>query len=343
MSKVLKKSLLLSIILIIGLVFIAACGNTQDNNVQEKEKAPENKQVEEKKEVDFPKRNINISIPFGAGGGTDQVGRILAGLAEKNSGVNWVCTNDIGGAGALAMGNIAKSTPDGYNLLFITSNISVLKHMGHTELNYENFEPIIAVNTDPAALIVRSDSGWNTLEDFIAAAKEKRLKVQTGAAGGLWQVGALAMKNALNLDLNIIPSGTGGAPAAPALLGKQVDAIAIAPNEALSGLKTGEFKVLVSLGRDRSALGPDAPTMVELGYPDITAQAVRAFYAPKGTPPEVVKKLHDMLKAAVESKEYPEYMESTGSTVNYMNTEDLVKYLEWEFEAYKKLLAFAGL
>jgi len=215
--------------------------------------------------------------------------------------------------------------------------------MGHTDLYYKDFEPIIAVNTDPAALIVRSDSGRDTLDDFIEAAQEKRLRVQTGAAGGLWQVGVLAMEKALGLDLNIIPSGTGGAPATPALLGGQVDAIAIAPNEALAGLETGEFKILVSLGRERSVLGPDAPTMVELGYPNITAQAVRAFYAPKGTPPEIVQKLHDILKEAVDSKEYHDFIENTGSSVDYMSTKELIEYLEWEYKAYKELLDMAGL
>lgn len=332
----------LALLIMVGLVLIS-CGKGQQETKTESKSSKQAEVKTEKKEVKFPQETVTTIVPFAAGGGTDQSARMIAGLAEKITGVPWVCKNVTGSAGAVAMEELKKAKPDGYTIMLITSNISILEPMGLSKLTYKDFEPIAAVHSDPLALIVRKDSGWNSLEDFIKAAKERKLKVQTGAAGGLWQVGTLAMAKTLGLDLNIVPSGGGGAPATPALLGKQVDAICVAPPDALPGLKSGDFKILVMLGPKRSKLDPNAPTMAELGYDKIKVQAVRTYFAPKGTPPEIIKKLHDIIKEAATSQKYKEFAESTGAEALYMDTSKVKEYLAWEYEAYKELLDIAGL
>jgi len=293
--------------------------------------------------ADFPDRDINIIIPFGSGGGTDQISRLIAAIIEEESSVNWVCNNLVGGAGAIGLQELTTKRPNGYTILLMTSNMSILEHMGHANLTYKDFEPIIAVNYDEPALFVHVDSGWESLNDFVDAAKGKRLKLQTGAAGGLWQVGAISMSEELEIDLNIVPSATGGAPAAPALLGKQVDAICVPINEALAGFDTGEFVMLATFGQERSYLAPEVPTFKELGYEKLQILSVRSFYAPKGTPREIINILHDKVKKAIDSERYIEYVKNTGSNKIYLSTDELIDYLEWEYEAYKELIEMAGL
>lgn len=292
----------------------------------------------------YPEKPITVLVGFAAGGGTDQVARFVCGMIEKDLHQPVVISNVPGASGARSLGEAAKARPDGYTVLFITSNLSTLRATGHTKLTHEYLRPVVAVNYDSPALIVRADSPYKTLEDFIAAAKEKpgKINIATGAPGGLWHFGILEMERAAGIKLNIIPATSGGAVAAVSLMGKHVEAICNPPNEAIPQLKSGEFRILASTSAERLADFPDVPTFREKGL-DVVIASYRGFFVPKNTPDAVVNTLAQAIEKAAHSQEYRDFMKATFSNGTFMDPAAYTKYLEWELPAYTKLVKNAGL
>ena len=290
----------------------------------------------------FPSKTVTVIIPFAAGGSTDLGTRVLASIAEKNSGVPWICKNVTGGAAVLGMEEMLRAKPDGYTIMMMTSNISLNKHLGLTKLSYEDYQPILGVHSDYLALVVRTGSPDKTLQDFLATAKQKRLKVQTGQAGGSMHIALLALQDQLGVVFNIIPSQGGGGPATTALLGEHVDAIFTSVGSALSGINSGSFKVLAVLAPERSNFLPDVPTVKELGYA-LNFELARAYYAPKDTPKEIVAELNAILTKAVQDETFVKFVQNSGGELAYRNVEEVKKYLAWELEAYKELLKAANM
>lgn len=296
------------------------------------------------KKVEWPEKGkvVKVIVPYGTGGGADQVARILTGVLEKKDAGKFVVENKVGGIGSIGLMDVKKSSPDGYTLGIMPSNISTFKIAGTADLTYKDFKPVIAVNYDPCALIVRKDSGWNTFEDFKKAASAKQLNIATGSAGGIWHLGAIALQQKTGLKFNMVPMTTGGAPAATMLMGKHVDGIIVAPNEAASQIKSGDFKILAVMAPERSDNFKDVPTFKELGY-DVDIRSVRGICAPKDTPDEVVKKIHDLFKEAAKDQQYLDYMKTSLSNSTYMSSEEYSQYCEKELGVYTQLMKDAGL
>ncbi|KJS20713.1 MAG: hypothetical protein VR72_13080 [Clostridiaceae bacterium BRH_c20a] len=290
----------------------------------------------------FPEKNINIIVPFGTGGGSDQLARVLGDLVDKEITPSVVVANKVGASGAVGMAEIAKAKPDGYTVLIMTANISTLKWTGNTELTYEDFQPVCAVNYDAPALVVRSDSPWKTYNEFADEAKSRRLKLGTGAPGGLWAAGALALDKREGLNLNIITQEKGGAPAAVMLLGEHVDAIVLSPNEAASQLENKDFRILGIMGPDRNILDMEGPTFSELGV-DLDIRSPKGFLVPKNTPADVVESLEKLFKKAYESETYQDYNKKTGTNAIWMGTKEYTDYLADELNKYRDLLKETGM
>lgn len=294
-----------------------------------------------KKEA-FPSKGITIIVPYAAGGGTDQVARVMGSIIEKNTGQKVTIENKTGGGGSVGFMELSKAKPDGYTIILGASNISIYKVTGNANITYKDFAPIAAVNYDAPAVIVRQDAPWKDFQEFVAAAKSKEIKVGTGSPGGIWHLGAIQLQQKLGLKFNIVPSTTGGAPATTALLGGHVDAIVAPPNESTAQIESGKFRVLAVMAPDKNVLVPEAPTMKELGY-DLDIRSLRGFYAPKGTPQEVVDKLAAIIKQAYDDPKYQEYMKTTGSNAIYMDPPAFAKYLEGELQTLSDLVRKAGM
>ncbi|MDK2986762.1 MAG: putative tricarboxylic transport rane protein [Clostridia bacterium] len=330
------------LILVLGLALILAGCNS--GSADKAENNADKPKTEEKQEqaVEFPTKKLTIVIPYGSGGGTDQVARMLAGIMKDDFGKPIICVNKTGGGGAVGLQYTADAEPDGHTIVLTTSNISTVKITGNSELTYKDFEPIIGVNFDSPALVVRSDSPWKTAEEFIAYAKENKVSIGTGSPGGLWHVGVIKLQKETEAKFNIVPSTTGGAKASVRLMGGHVDAIAIPPNEAMNGLESGEFRMLATMTPERVEAFPDIPTFKDLGY-DVNIRSVRGFLAPKGTPSEIIKILHDKIKKAVEDQRYVDFIQKKASNIFYMNTAEYKKYLDQELKDYTQLIKDAGL
>lgn len=329
MFKVSKK-MTIFIVAILALALIAGCGKGEG----QKANPDAGKQASELK---FPEKPITIIVPFKAGGGTDAIARKLANMLQPK-GVAVLVINKEGGGANIGFTEAAKAKPDGYTLAFNTANMAINYALGLSELTYKDFEPIIAVNTDVGMITVRKDSKYKTIQDLINDAKANpgKLKIGVGSAGSPWLMGLAKLKDKAKIDFTIAVASGGGAEVASNLLGGHIDAACHAPSDMAGLMRSGDLRPLAVMGDKRNPDYPDVPTLKEVGY-DVTQLGPRGFIAPKGTPKEVVKKLHDIFKEVIDTPEYKQYMKDQLTEYMYLNTEDYTKFLEDELKTYTEL------
>jgi tripartite-type tricarboxylate transporter receptor subunit TctC len=138
----------------------------------------------------YPERPITLIVPWGAGGGTDAVARILGVLMEKDLGQPVNVVNRTGGSGVVGHQAISAAPADGYTIGMITVEIGMMHHQGLTELNGASYTPIALVNADPAGVQVRADAPYKNLNDLLAAIKANpgKFKASGTGQGGIWHL-----------------------------------------------------------------------------------------------------------------------------------------------------------
>lgn len=319
-------------LMIVGILMLAlvGCGG------QQAAKAPEAPK--------FPTKNVELIVPFAAGGGTDSAARALANSAKDKLGQSVVVVNKTGGGGAVGMNEGMKAKPDGYSVTMVTVELVTLKHLGLAQLDYQGFEPLIRVNMDPSAITVRSDAPWKTLKEFLDYAKANPGKVKVGNSGpgGIWHLAAASLEQKADVKFNHVPYSGGAAPAILALLGGNIDAVAVSPAEVDNNVRAGKLKVLAVASDKRVKTMPDVPTMKEAGT-DVVLGTWRGLAVPKGTPAPVKQKLHDSFKSAMEDKAFVDYMDKAGLGIAYLSSADFQKSIEDQSAAFGDLITKLGL
>lgn len=273
---------------------------------------------------DYPSKNINMIVPFSAGGGTDAVARKLGSLMEKELGTSVVIVNKTGGAGAVGMTYGATQKKDGYTITMITREIVSLPLMKLSPINYQNFELVSLVNVDPAVVLVEKDSKYQTVDDILADAKANPEKVKF-ASTAKPNFYALAIENEAGVKFNHIPYN-GAGEVIPALLGKHADFSLMGPGEAIGQIKAGQLRALGVMADARIESLPDVPTLKELGH-DVVSGTWRGIAVPKGTSPEIIATLDAAIKKAVESDDFKEFMNNSTFGIQYLNGEDFEEFI----------------
>ena len=291
---------------------------------------------------DYPARAITMVVPFPPGGVADIVGRPLAAMMEKSLKQPVVIVNRTGAGGALGMREVAKAAPDGYTILMGLSSISIFpvsERVNGKQPAYElkDFAPIALVTADPTVLVVRADSPYKTVKDFVEAAKARPGKINYSSSGvyGTLHVAMEMFANAAGVQLFHVPYG-GGGPAITALLGGQVEASAQGPAAAIGQIRAGKMRALAGWGTERLKLLPDLPTFKELGY-DVEFYIWSGVFAPAATPAPVVSRLREAVKAAATSEDFRNAMEKVSTPVSYLDAPEFAKY--WERDARRLAVA----
>ncbi|KKM09299.1 hypothetical protein SY88_19905 [Clostridiales bacterium PH28_bin88] len=265
----------------------------------------------------YPTQNINGTIAWGAGGGTDSVSRLLAPVAEKELGKSIVLTNKTGATGSIAAQYVFDQKPDGYNLLFHAENPQLYQVLGLSQLSYDDFEPIILAVQGMTVVVVPKDSPYKTLDDLINDAKARPGKVNMGISGvgGQPYMTANILKKGEGVNFNTV-TFDGDGPLITALLGKQIDATGLAIGAATQYIKNGDFRGLAVIANKRNDAIPDVPALGEMKpqYQSML-QAPGFFYGvfvKKGTPEDIIKKLRDAFQVAFKDAKFQEYAQKNG-------------------------------
>jgi tripartite-type tricarboxylate transporter receptor subunit TctC len=278
----------------------------------------------------FPKRSVSLIVPFAAGGGTDLIARALAKASEKHLGQSITVVNRTGGSGSLGLLEGASAKKDGYTVTMLVTELSTLPHLGLLPINYKDFEPILMVNSDPAAITVRADSQWKTISQFLDYARLNPAKVKMGNAGtgSIWHLAAGTIEKAAKIEFNHIPF-EGADPAITALLSGHIDAVPVSAAEVNAHAEAENLHILALLSDESSRGLPNIKTIkqetgLELNY----HRAWRGIGVPDGTPDDIVKVLEDAFNKGIEEIKFKEYMEFNGFLIQVKNHNEFERHLK---------------
>ncbi len=260
----------------------------------------------------WPERPVTLIVPWGAGGGTDATGRIIASLLEKELGQPINVVNRTGGGGVVGHTAIANAKPDGYTLGVITTELSMFHWIGTSPLTYKDFSLAGLYNMDAEAIHVRKDDSATALKDLIDRIKAEPGKHKASGAnqGGAAHLSLAGMLVALDLDITAAPwvPTEGAAPSMQLLVSDAIDIVCTTMPEAQSMVDAGKVKTLAIMSAERSPSFPDVPTVKEAIGIDWQVGAWRGIGGPKGLPKDVMDALVPALEKVVASGKFKDFM-----------------------------------
>jgi tripartite-type tricarboxylate transporter receptor subunit TctC len=291
----------------------------------------------------FPSKPIRLQIAFPAGGPTDITMRSLADSAGKLLGQPVVVENRPGAGGTLPAQALQTAAPDGYTLAQIPLGVFRLPYT--TKINWDPVKDIayvLNVTGYAFGLVVPTDSPLKTWAQFVAYAKANPGKLGYGSTGTLTSP-HLTMEliaQQLGLELLHVPY-KGSADLMQSIMGGQIMAAADSTGFA-SQVEAGKLRVLNTWGEQRLAKFPDAPTLKELGL-GLVQNSPFGIGAPRATPPEVVRRLHDAFKKAMEEASYQQALARYDMVPMYMSSEVYSRFAQDTFQREKALVEKLGL
>lgn len=270
----------------------------------------------------FPTKDVTHIMPWSAGGGTDTVMRTFLQYVEEPLGVGIRTQNVTGAQSGVGTLRLMKSRPDGYTIGSLTWDSMITVPYKDLVPGYDtdSLSYLANVTLYPTVLAVNADTGWETLDDFIAAAKAEpgEVKISNSGIAGIWHLHALDMADKLDVELNHIPFPNGSAEQREALLSGENEAGSLSYATVASAHEAGQVKILAVMGEERDPSLPDVPTFTELGY-DVIWGGMRVLAVPAETSDEIKATLTTAFKAAFDNPEFQEKATATGMNAYWMD------------------------
>lgn len=293
------------------------------------------------RERPFPYQPIIIICPWSAGGGTDRVSRQMAAQLEKNLGVPVNVINATGGSGVTGHTRGARARPDGYTLTMVTVELNMLHWRGLTSVTYQDFAPLLLINRDSAALFVRSDSPFASLDDLQSAitAEPGKLKASGTAFGGIWHVALAGWLNSRTVDPMAATwiSINGAGPSLQELNASGVDIVCCSLPEADAMLAGKHVRCLGVMADERVPGFEEVPTFREQGHPWAIA-GWRGLAAPNDLPAEQLAVLTDALRDVAHSPELATFMSGAGFNLSIEEPAAFAATLARQDELFRDVL-----
>lgn len=313
----LKKLRSLSILILIAMLLVA-CSDKENGD----EKTEEGNS-------DYPKQTLNVIVPFGPGGGTDLYIRKIMEIMQKEKiyTENIKVENRDGGSGAVGWGFLVTKKGDPYYVAPTSGSFFTTPLVSNTSFNYESFTPIALMGADDLFLLVSEESEYNTLEEFIEAAKSgKKMKI-----GGVGQVSdemivPNLLANEADFEFDYVPF-QGAGELTGALFSDSLDAIVGNPARSLGQIKGGLMKPLAFSGLERLPELEDIPTFTELGY-DVNLSQPRGIILSGDVDSEVKEWWISAMKEVAETDEWKSYLQENGMSEYILFGDDFGSFLE---------------
>lgn len=304
------KKVLVALSLFLSSVFMLSCSKEQKNDADS-----------------YPKKPIEVVVGFGAGGETDSLARLVFQYAEKSIGQKFVIINKPGASGEIAWTEVAHKKPDGYTIAFINppTFVSHPVQRNNTKYQIDDYRIIANMVTDPACIVVRSNSSINSIDDLYKAMDSKKISIGYSGPGTSEALTLRQLDELKNKKLEKIPYD-GSASSIVALLGGHIDAAILNVSGAINYTNDGTLKVIAVAGRERSPKYPDVTTFEEQGY-NIFNVAYRGVAAPKGTPDKIIEKLDNSIREALNDPEFKKRAEEMGMLINYLDNQEFTKVI----------------
>lgn len=289
---------------------------------------------------DFPAKPVTMICPWAAGGGTDMLARALAKSTEKYLGQPINVINTVGNNGLLGHEAIRNATPDGYTIGMITFELNTYAPQKVSKLTYKDYDLLMRLNVDPAALTVRADAPYNTVNDFVryAIMHPWELTVGNSGPGSVWHLASGVLAHKAGIKLKNVPF-EGAGKAVAALTEGKISAVTVSMAEVKAGVQSGQLKILGVMDAHRNSLYPKVPTMGEQGL-QISYATWRGLALPQNVPAANRKKIVEAFKKGFESKEFKDYANSVSLNLAYQDSEEFTKTLARSYTSTEFIMQF---
>jgi tripartite-type tricarboxylate transporter receptor subunit TctC len=294
----------------------------------------------------FPDKPIKIVIGFPAGGPLDAHARLMTDRLQALLGQPVIVDYKAGAGGSIGAETVAKSPPDGYTLLLANTGTMAINPALYSRLPYDtlkDFAPVARTAQQPLALLVNPNVPAKTLQEFIALAKSRPGQLNYGSAGngGISHLVPEMFKQATGTFIVHIPY-RGSAPAFTDLMGGQVQFMAESIPQASQYAKQGRVRALAVTSARRNPALPEVPTMAEAGVKNFEVVGFYGVLAPAGTPAEVLNKLSDAFRQALETPDIRNKMVAQGADPAYLNPEQFRRQLQQELPRWADAVKRSG-
>ena len=295
----------------------------------------------------YPNKPIRLIVGFAPGGNTDTVGRLVGQKLGERLGTPVVIDNRGGAGGTIGTEMAARANPDGHTLTMGTTTTHAIAAAAYSKLRYDpigDFVPIALVANAPYLLVVNAGVPAKSLKELIALVKAQPGKLNYGSAGQATTTHLVmaTLTTRAGLDMHHIPF-KGNGPATTAVLTGEVQALFGALPPLLPHTNTGKIRALAISSAKRNPSLPDVPTVAESGYPGFDITLWLGFFAPKGTPAAIVKRLESELVQIAQSPDMKEQLTRQGLEAYSASSADLGKLVKTEIETYKAVFKTAGI
>ncbi len=339
-----KFSILLAILMVLGLV-VAGCGGNDAGEADQSDNQSSGEPAEDTAWV--PEKPIEFVVPYSAGGGSDTNARALAKVLTQNDlvPVDIMVVNKPGGSGAVGDAYIASKKGSEYTIATWVNGQQTAAVANNADVGLNEVTPLSILAIDSYAYMVSADSPYDTMEEFVAAAKENpgTLTVGGSAKGSEDHMSKALVDRGFDIDTKYVAFDGGGEVIA-AILGGHVNAGLANPNEMLGQLEAGKVKVLGVLSEERMG-GPlaEVPTMKELGADDTIFHQFRGYAVPPETPQEVIDWWADTLKKASETEDWKNnYIAPNSLTPMYLTPDETYDFMHESLDSQVSLLRDLG-
>ncbi len=277
--------------------------------------------------ADYPERPIEMIVPWGSGGGSDVLMRIVANHGEDYVGQPMPVINMPGASGTQGLAEARERAPDGYTIAQIHEGLLVSYHTGLTDVHPSDFEPIASFTSSPQYLVVNADRPYDTFEEFVEYAQENPGEIRFGVTlAGVPHLHSAMMEQAADYEVSYVGhEGTGER--IQALVGGHIDAAIGDIASSLEFVENGDLKFLAVGATERLDATPDVPTLQELGY-DLELTISRGLYAPAGTDEAMLDYLSDAFAPMRDDEAFIQAINNAGAEMVLRTRDEYAAYMD---------------
>ena len=296
----------------------------------------------------YPVRPIRMIVPFGPGGASDFVARIITPKLVQALGQQIVIENRTGAAGNIGVELAARATPDGYTVLIGNVGAMAINPNVFTKFPIQplrDFVSLSIVSDVPGALAIQGAVPAATIKEFIeyARARPGQLNYSSTGASSAQRLAFEFFMSKSGIKLAHIPYKAGAGAATIALLGGEVTATMLTVASFIPHMKTGRLRVIGVVAPKRIAQLPDVPTLAESGFPELTLGSWQGLYVPAGVPRPIVNKLYEALMKALADPEVIERYTAGGAVVmTSKSPEDFAAFMKTQTAFWANLVKQLG-
>lgn len=294
---------------------------------------------------EYPSKPIRMVVPISPGGSTDRLARSIASALAEDWQSPVVVENKPGASGMIAADQVARSPADGYTALIAQVSLVQLPSLVE-KLPYDfarDFAPVTLIGTVPVMLVVRSDSPFRTLQDYLDAARTRATPVSFGSFGNgssFHIYGATLARDAKVSLLHVPYKGEG--PALIDVLGGQLDSSFCSVSSAKPLIASGRIRALAVVGRKTAAM-PDVPSLVDLGFPRLDVRGWIGVSLPAGVRPKIVEKLSAGLRKVARRPDIAKTFADMGGDLLATTPKEFETFLNAEYLKWKDLIKSTGI